>query len=94
MSGKLSEVPAPAAKWSLYCSFCGRAQEDVLALVAGPSVFICNICIDAAAAVCADMTMKKMVDADLYGAEQNSATGSATTAEPGQSPEPRKDATS
>jgi ATP-dependent Clp protease ATP-binding subunit ClpX len=28
-----------------YCSFCGRPQTEVKALVAGPAVFICNRCI-------------------------------------------------
>ncbi len=30
----------------LYCSFCGKSQHEVRRLVAGPSVFICNECID------------------------------------------------
>ena len=30
----------------LYCSFCGKDQRSVAKLVAGPSVFICNECID------------------------------------------------
>jgi hypothetical protein len=29
----------------LCCSFCGKSQHEVRALVAGPSVFICNECI-------------------------------------------------
>ena len=31
---------------SLYCSFCGKSQHEVRKLIAGPSVFICNECID------------------------------------------------
>jgi len=30
----------------LFCSFCGKSQEEVKHLVAGPGVFICNECID------------------------------------------------
>ena len=31
---------------SLYCSFCGKSQNEVKKLIAGPSVFICDECID------------------------------------------------
>lgn len=37
-----------AAKRSLdklYCSFCGRSQDDVKKLVAGPAVYICDMCV-------------------------------------------------
>jgi ATP-dependent Clp protease ATP-binding subunit ClpX len=33
-------------KERLNCSFCGKSQEDVKKLVAGPGVYICNECID------------------------------------------------
>ncbi len=31
---------------NLYCSFCGKSQHEVKKLIAGPSVFICDECID------------------------------------------------
>jgi ATP-dependent Clp protease ATP-binding subunit ClpX len=30
----------------LYCSFCGKSQSEVRKLVAGPSVYMCNECVD------------------------------------------------
>ncbi len=30
----------------LYCSFCGKSQHEVKKLIAGPSVFICDECVD------------------------------------------------
>lgn len=30
----------------LHCSFCGKSQHDVRKLIAGPSVFVCNECVD------------------------------------------------
>ena len=30
----------------LFCSFCGKNQNEVRKLIAGPSVYICNECID------------------------------------------------
>ena len=35
----------------LYCSFCGKSQDEVEKLIAGPSVYICNECIS----LCADL---------------------------------------
>lgn len=31
---------------TLYCSFCGKSQHEVKKLIAGPSVFVCNECIN------------------------------------------------
>src|ERR1700733_10406878 len=30
----------------LHCSFCGKSQHEVRKLIAGPSVFICDECVD------------------------------------------------
>jgi ATP-dependent Clp protease ATP-binding subunit ClpX len=30
----------------LCCSFCGKSQNDVKKLIAGPGVYVCNECID------------------------------------------------
>jgi len=30
----------------LYCSFCGKSQHEVRKLIAGPSVFVCDECIE------------------------------------------------
>ncbi|TAG47943.1 MAG: ATP-dependent Clp protease ATP-binding subunit ClpX [Betaproteobacteria bacterium] len=43
----------------LYCSFCGKSQHEVRKLIAGPSVFICDECID----LCNDI-IKEEVQAD------------------------------
>jgi ClpX C4-type zinc finger len=34
-----------------YCSFCGKSQDEVLKLIAGPTVFICNECVDLCAEI-------------------------------------------
>ena len=31
---------------TLYCSFCGKSQHEVKKLIAGPTVFICNECVE------------------------------------------------
>lgn len=34
------------SKNTLYCSFCGKSQHEVRKLIAGPTVFICDECVD------------------------------------------------
>ena len=34
------------AKDSIRCSFCGKRQEQVNRIIAGPNVYICNECVD------------------------------------------------
>jgi len=40
----------------LYCSFCGKSQHEVKKLIAGPSVFICDECID----LCTDIITEEI----------------------------------
>jgi ATP-dependent Clp protease ATP-binding subunit ClpX len=37
---------APVTKNTLYCSFCGKSQHEVRKLIAGPTVFICDECVE------------------------------------------------
>jgi ATP-dependent Clp protease ATP-binding subunit ClpX len=38
--------PSGDAKNTLYCSFCGKSQHEVRKLIAGPTVFICDECVE------------------------------------------------
>ena len=53
---------------SLFCSFCGKNQHEVKKLIAGPSVFICDECIDLCTDIIKEETKasdsKKEVDID------------------------------
>jgi len=42
----MPDKKSPSAEKLLYCSFCGKSQHEVKKLIAGPSVFICDECID------------------------------------------------
>lgn len=42
----------------LYCSFCGKSQHEVRKLIAGPSVFICDECVD----LCEDIIREEAID--------------------------------
>ena len=33
-------------KGTLFCSFCGKSQHEVRKLIAGPTVFICDECVE------------------------------------------------
>ena len=42
----MSDKKTPSGEKLLYCSFCGKSQHEVKKLIAGPSVFVCDECID------------------------------------------------
>jgi ATP-dependent Clp protease ATP-binding subunit ClpX len=39
-------TPGGDSKNTLYCSFCGKSQHEVKKLIAGPTVFICDECVE------------------------------------------------
>ena len=42
----MADKKGSSSEKTLYCSFCGKSQHEVKKLIAGPSVFICDECID------------------------------------------------
>jgi hypothetical protein len=42
----MSKVAGNDTKNTLYCSFCGKSQHEVRKLIAGPTVFICDECVE------------------------------------------------
>ncbi len=42
----MSKNSSSDAKNTLYCSFCGKSQHEVRKLIAGPTVFICDECVE------------------------------------------------
>lgn len=42
----MADKKATSGEKALFCSFCGKSQHEVKKLIAGPSVFICDECID------------------------------------------------
>ena len=57
MSGDDSKKETDSGKL-LYCSFCGKSQHEVRKLIAGPSVFICDECVE----LCNDIIREEMQD--------------------------------
>ncbi len=48
----------------LYCSFCGKSQHEVRKLIAGPSVFICDECVE----LCNDIIREEIQEKSVTGA--------------------------
>lgn len=56
-----------------HCSFCHKSQRDVLKLIAGPNVYICDECVD----ICLDIVSEKRKDE--LEADQPAWPGSSTS---------------
>ena len=54
----------------LYCSFCGKSQHEVRKLIAGPSVFICDECVD----LCNDIIREEVQESASESAEDRLPT--------------------
>ena len=46
----------------LSCSFCGKSQKEVRKLIAGPSVYICDECVE----LCNDIVTEEYEREDFY----------------------------
>jgi len=54
----MADSKGKTSEKNLYCSFCGKSQHEVKKLIAGPSVFICDECID----LCNDIIRDELPD--------------------------------
>ena len=50
----------------LYCSFCGKSQHEVRKLIAGPSVFVCDECVE----LCNDIIREEMQEKSSTGEDK------------------------
>ena len=55
---------------ALHCSFCGKSQHEVKKLIAGPSVFVCNECVD----LCNDIIREELQEVDSVDDNANLPT--------------------
>lgn len=53
---------------AIFCSFCGKNKTEVQNLIAGPTVFICNECVELCYYILRDngTPIRPMVDGDLW----------------------------
>ncbi len=54
----------------LYCSFCGKSQHEVRKLIAGPSVFVCDECVD----LCNDIIREEIQESTAEGTTEKLPT--------------------
>ena len=72
----MSKVSSGDSKNTLYCSFCGKSQHEVRKLIAGPTVFICDECVE----LCMDIirllaqTLARILDVPFTMADATTLT--------------------
>lgn len=57
----MSRNASSDSKGILHCSFCGKSQHEVKKLIAGPTVFICDECVD----LCTDIIREELTSSKL-----------------------------
>jgi ClpX C4-type zinc finger protein len=70
-------VQDPVPQKTLYCSFCGKSQHDVRALIAGPTVFICDECVGICDDILEDREILNLIEADEESGDQAYPAASA-----------------
>ena len=65
----MADKKASSTDKNLFCSFCGKSQHEVKKLIAGPSVFICDECID----LCNDIIRDELPQIVLGDAQEGNA---------------------
>ncbi|MDE0782413.1 MAG: ATP-dependent Clp protease ATP-binding subunit ClpX [Planktomarina sp.] len=61
----MAESSSGDSKNTLYCSFCGKSQHEVRKLIAGPTVFICDECVE----LCMDIIREETKATGLKASE-------------------------
>ena len=59
---------------SVKCSFCGKSQENVKKIIAGPGVYICDECINVCQEIIEDEFYEEDEEIDVVEEEKNSYT--------------------
>jgi ATP-dependent Clp protease ATP-binding subunit ClpX len=57
----MSKAGGNDSKSTLYCSFCGKSQHEVRKLIAGPTVFICDECVELCMDIIREETKSNLV---------------------------------
>jgi len=67
----MSDEKSSKGEKLLYCSFCGKSQHEVRKLIAGPSVFICDECVDLCNEIIREETSSEVAAEDRAGGFPN-----------------------
>ena len=63
----MSKSGSTSNKNTLFCSFCGKSQHEVKKLIAGPTVFICDECVE----LCMDIIKEEVKTTEGKGAKSS-----------------------
>jgi len=63
----MSDEKSSKGEKLLYCSFCGKSQHEVRKLIAGPSVFICDECVDLCNEIIREETSSEVTPDNNHG---------------------------
>ncbi len=63
----MSKSGSSSSKNTLYCSFCGKSQHEVKKLIAGPTVFICDECVE----LCMDIIKEEVKSGSDKSSKKN-----------------------
>ena len=61
----MSKSGGSDSKNTLYCSFCGKSQHEVRKLIAGPTVFICDECVELCMDIIREETKSSLVKSSV-----------------------------
>ena len=85
----MSKVGGGDSKNTLYCSFCGKSQHEVRKLIAGPTVFICDECVELCMDIIREENKSSLVKSrDGIPTSARSAECSTSPARPPPEPPP------
>lgn len=66
----MTKLTGGESKNTLYCSFCGKSQHEVRKLIAGPTVFICDECVNLCADIIRDEVRGTILSGDFSDLEK------------------------
>jgi ATP-dependent protease Clp ATPase subunit len=75
----MSRAGRSGSKNTLYCSFCGKSQHELRKLIAGPTVYICNECVELSMDIIGEDNESPLVKCATASRRRRKSARSSTT---------------